>query len=322
MAETPVILLLNTDIPAAIVSRIRDVSPRVRVITAAQHRARPEWLAEAEVLLTSVIDGRVLEQARALRWVQTIGAGVDRVLTPELAAREDLVLTNASGIHAQPIAEHIFGLILMFGRNLHHAALRQHQGEWKSDDLREGLRMLSGSTLGVLGVGAIGERTGQIGAAFGMRVIGLKRNAAPVEGFERIYGNADLLTFLAESDYVVNTLPLTPATRGLIGRDELAAMKPSAILVNIGRGGTIDTDALVDALRSRRIAGAGLDVTDPEPLPRDHPLWRLENVLLTPHYSGAHPGYVERASEIFLDNLARYLDGRPLVNVVDKQAGY
>ncbi|WP_437512139.1 D-2-hydroxyacid dehydrogenase [Sorangium sp. So ce1099] len=322
MADAPVTLLLNAEIPAPVVSRLRAVSPRVRVVTAAQHRARPEWLAEAEVLLTSVADGRLLGEARALRWVQTLGAGVDWALTPEVVAREELVITNASGIHAQPIAEHIFGLILMFGRNLHLAALRQRQGEWRSDDLREGLRMLSGSTLGVLGVGAIGERTGQIGAAFGMRTIGVKRTPTPVAGFERIYGVDELHAFLAESDYVVNALPLTPATRGIIGPAELAAMKSSAILINIGRGGTIQTDALVDALRSRRIAGAGLDVTDPEPLPREHPLWRLENVLLTPHYSGAHPGYSERASEIFLENLSRYLDGRPLINVVDKRAGY
>ena len=155
-----------------------------------------------------------------------------------------------------------------------------------------------------------------------MRVTAFKRSTGRASGVERVFGPGQLAPFLKEAEYVINTLPLTGQTRGLFGPAEFAAMRSDAIFINIGRGATVQTDALVDALKSGRIAGAALDVTDPEPLPAEHALWGLENVILTPHYSGAHPGYVQRASAIFLENLVSYLSGQPLTNVVDKHAGY
>jgi D-2-hydroxyacid dehydrogenase (NADP+) len=319
----PLTIALGVELPAGIIERIRHSSPRVKLWTKTELDRDPAGLREAEVaVITGWLEQERLREARALRWVQTVGAGVERLLTPEIVARSELVITNASGIHAQPIAEHAFGFALMFARNLHLAAARQHEANWQSQPYRETIRTLRGKTLGVLGLGAIGTRIAQIGAAFGLRVIGLKRTPEPVEHVSEVYGPDDLLPFLAQSDLLVNLLPLTAATRGWIGQPELAALPRGSFFINLGRGATVDTAALVEALRSGHLAGAGLDVTEPEPLPSDHPLWTLPNVIITPHYSGAQPAYFEELGELFLGNLERYLRGEPLRNVVDKQEGY
>lgn len=315
-------VLINTDVPASVLTRARDISPHLSVVTEAEFLARPKLLASADVLYTQQIDPQRVATAERLRWVQTYGAGVEWLLTPAVRRREQLQITNTSGIHAQPIAEHVLGLILSFARQLHRAARLQAANVWDSKPLRDEVSTLSGATLGIVGLGAIGARIAQIAAAFGMRVNAFKRSPGGALGVERVFGPAQLSAFLKEAEYVVNTLPLTTETRGFFGPRELASMRSDAIFINIGRGGTVQTDALVEALRSGSIAGAALDVVDPEPLPSGHPLWSLENVILTPHYSGAHPGYVQRASAIFLENLARFVKKDPLVNVVDKSAGY
>jgi D-2-hydroxyacid dehydrogenase (NADP+) len=320
-APTPIVVV-NADVPGSVLTRIRDISPRLTLVTAQELAERPAWLAEAEVLYTHHIAPERVAAATQLKWIQTLGAGVEWLLTPELRRREALIVTNASGIHAQPIAEHVFGFVLMFARQLHRAARQQAASNWDSTDLRDKVTTLSGATLGIVGLGAIGLRVAQIAHAFGMRVTALKRTASPAPGVERVFGPGQLVPFLKEAEYVINTLPLTDQTRGLFGAAEFAAMRSDAIFVNIGRGATVQTDALVNALKSGSIAGAALDVVDPEPLPSDHPLWGLDNVILTPHYSGAHPGYVQRASAIFLENLVAYLSGGQLVNVVDKLSGY
>jgi phosphoglycerate dehydrogenase-like enzyme len=175
----------------------------------------------------------------------------------------------------------------------------------------------------LIGVGAIGERTAAVASALGMRVLGIRRDAARgAPGVAAMYGLDRLLDLLPEADCVVLTVPLNRSTQGMIGERELRAMKPSAYLVNIGRGGTVQEDALVRALREGWIAGAGLDVFAEEPLPETSPLWELENVIVTAHYAGMTPHYDERALAIFLDNLRRYRAGEPLRNVVDKAAGY
>jgi D-2-hydroxyacid dehydrogenase (NADP+) len=322
MPTSPLVVLVNTDVPTSVLTRIRDISPRLTVVSKAELAERPEWLAEAEILYTHHIAADRIASARSLKWVQTLGAGVEWLLTPEVRRREDLIVTNASGIHAQPIAEHVFGFVLMFAHQLHRAVRQQVAHNWDSNALRNDVTLLSGATLGVVGLGAIGRRIAEIAAAFGMRVTAFKRTPGGTPGVERVFGPGQLGAFLKEAEYVVNTLPLTEQTRGLFGPAEFAAMRSDAIFINIGRGGTVRTDALVEALKSGSIAGAALDVTDPEPLPAEHPLWGLENVILTPHYSGAHPGYVQRASAIFLENLVAYLAGKPLTHVVDKHAGY
>lgn len=322
MSSSTLTVLLNVDVPGSVLTRVRDISPRINVITEPEFRARPTWLNEADVLYTQRIAPERVAAAERLRWVQTFGAGVEWLLTPSLRRREDLLVTNARGIHAQPIAEHVFGLVLMFARQLHRAARNQAARSWESAALQAGVTTLSGATLGIVGLGAIGRKIAAIAGAFGMRVIALKRTAASAPGVERVFGPGQLVPFLKEAEYIVNTLPLTHQTRGYFGTQEFQAMRSDAVFINIGRGATVQTEALVQALHIGGIAGAALDVTDPEPLPADHPLWAMDNVILTPHYAGAHPGYVQRASAIFLENLARFVAGNELANVVDKHAGY
>jgi phosphoglycerate dehydrogenase-like enzyme len=236
-----------------------------------------------------------------------------------MAAR-GIVLTNASGVHAFPISETILAMMLAFARKLHLSIRHQEQRAWKSVGP---LGEIHGQTMGVIGVGAIGEETARLGKAFGMKVLGVRRSGAPSPHVDRMYGQDGLDEVLQQSDYVIVTLPLTPETRHLIGQREFMRMKASAYFINIGRGGTVHTEALLDALREGRIAGAGLDVFEQEPLPAASPLWEQENVIITPHNSGATVYYDDRAADIFLANLKAYLhNGRPSINVVDFNKNY
>lgn len=257
-----------------------------------------------------------------LRWFQQWGAGADWLLRyPELIER-DLIITNASGVHAIPISEHIFALLLALARRLPEAWQAQRDHIWHRQTMGEVFE-LAGKTMVLVGLGDIGERTAKIASAMEMRVIGVRRNPQrPVPGVDRIVGPAQLCEVLPEADFLVLTVPLTPETEHLIGEEELHLLKPTCVLVNIGRGRTVDQSALIRALAEGRLGGAGLDVFDPEPLPADSPLWDMPNVIITAHYAGRTPAYDERAMEIFLDNLTRYQSGQPLRNVVDKRLGY
>lgn len=258
-----------------------------------------------------------------LRWFQQWGAGADWLLRHPDVAASQLIVTSGSGIHAIPISEHILALILALGRGLHTAIRHQVQHKWQSPTDWGTLFELPGKTMLLIGVGAIGERTAEIATALGMRVIGVRRDPSiGAPGVAAMHPPQALLDLLPEADFVVLTAPLTPETHHLIDARALQAMKPSAYLVNIGRGGTVDEPALIAALRQGRIAGAGLDVVAQEPLPSDSPLWAMPNVIITAHYAGATPHYDERAMPIFLENLRRYLAGEPLQNVVDKTLGY
>jgi phosphoglycerate dehydrogenase-like enzyme len=313
-------VLVTGEIPAAVLRAIKEASPRLEILTDDDRKRDPACLEEIEVLYGG-LSREELARARRLRWWQTSGAGVNGLLTPDLI-RASLRVTNASGIHAEPITEHFFGMLLALIRRLPLAWEQQREQRWDRALSGPGLGMIAGKTLGLLGVGAIGSQAAKVGAAFGMRPIGLRRNPAPVPYVEQIYGPEELEPFLGETDVLFNSLPLTPKTRRILDARSLAWLKPGAILANVGRGATIDTEALVAALAAGRLGGALLDVTDPEPLPAGHPLFDRENVLITPHYAGSHPGYEERAARVFLENLRRYLDGEPLINEVDKEAGY
>jgi phosphoglycerate dehydrogenase-like enzyme len=278
-------------------------------------------LPEVEIA-TGHVPPVLLARMPKLRWYQQWGAGADWLLRhPEIAGR-DFILTNASGVHAIQISEHILALLLAFARRLPQAIRAQARGEWERQE-RESLFELAGKTMVLIGVGAIGGRTARLAAALEMRVIGVRRNPGePAPGVARMVGPDRLLEVLPLADFVVLTIPLTPETRHMIGERELRAMKPNATIFNIGRGGTIDEAALIKALAEGWIAGAGLDVFEKEPLPADSPLWQMDNVIVTAHYSGATPYYNERALAIFLDNLRRFVAGAPLQNVVDKSLGY
>ena len=210
----------------------------------------------------------------------------------------------------------------MLNHRLHEAWLMQRDGQWKSPPTVRQITTLPGRRLCVLGLGVIGQRCAKLGAAHGMSVVGLRRHPRPHEHCQAVYGPDRLADALAGADVVMNLLPGTSATAGMIGAEQLELLADGAVFLNAGRGSTVDTDALAEALRSGKLGGAGLDVVDPEPLPPGHPLWTMPNVLLTPHYSGLVADYHARAESVFLANLQRYLAGRPLQGVVDKEAGY
>jgi phosphoglycerate dehydrogenase-like enzyme len=303
------------------VERIRAAAPGMRVLWTRDLAQIEEALDDIEIAVGG-FPHHLLPRARGLRWMQQWGAGADWLLRTPQAVELDFVLTSASGVHAIPISEQILAYLLAFARGLHRAICAQVRHQWHQET-KDTLFELAGQTLLLIGVGAIGGRTAEVAAALGMRVLGLRRdpeNGAP--GVEAMYGPERLLDLLPEADFVVTTAPLTAETQGMIGERELRAMKPTAYIINIGRGGTIQEQVLIRALRKGWIAGAGLDVFATEPLPADSPLWDMENVILTGHYAGMTPRYDERALAIFLDNLRCYRAGQPLRNIVDKKLGY
>ena len=309
------------DVPEERLDQIRALYPDWRVL-ATNDPAEMEALLDEIEIAAGGFPRDLMLRAPHLQWYQQWGAGADWLLRTPEAEEQDWTLVNASGVHAIPISEHLLAFMLAFARGLNLAFHMQQQHVLKKAARAE-LFELAGKTVLLVGVGAIGERTAQVCSALGMRVWGVRRNPdLPAEGVEAMYDSQRLPELLPQADFVVLTIPLTHETRGMIGESELRAMKPTAYLINIGRGGTVQTDALVRALQQGWIAGAGLDVVDPEPLPPDSPLWEMENVILTGHYSGLTPHYFERAFAIFLDNLQRYKSGQPLRNIVDKTLGY
>lgn len=308
-------------------------------------RAGPEVLEAvqgAHVYLGWGIPEAIVEAGQGLEWVHSAVAGVGGSLSPAMLA-SPVVFTNSAGIHAAPIAETVLGMILHFGRGLDFALEGQRRGEWWQEPFYEAdapLFELSDATVGIVGFGGIGREVARRVAALGARVIALKRSEPiaddtdlePVGGgaslrerIEVLRGASGLERLLSGSDVVVAAAPETDETRGLLGAEELARLRPGALLVNVARGSLVDEEALLDALTHGRLRGAGLDVFREEPLPEGHPLWALPNVLLTPHVSPVTHGFWRRETELILRNLERYLAGMAVgewENVVDKRAGY
>jgi phosphoglycerate dehydrogenase-like enzyme len=285
-------------------------------------KALAATLAVTEVVFTNpIIPSDIADRSPNLRWLQLTSAGVDRLLDSPLV-RSGVTVTTASGIHAVTISEYVLGAMLTFAKGFTHAVRSQQQSQWSPYGPQE----LEGQTVGIVGMGAIGSHVAELSHAFGMRVLAIRRSVdqrTPGEGpVDELLPTSDLPYLLGESDYVVLAMPLTPESTRLIGEAELRAMKPSAVLVNIARGAVIDEPVLIRAMKERWIAGAALDVFEKEPLPSDSELWGLENVLLTPHISGGTPRYMERAVDLFCENLRRYLAGETLRNVVDPARGY
>jgi phosphoglycerate dehydrogenase-like enzyme len=264
----------------------------------------------------------LLPEASNLRWFQQWSAGAEWLLDHPEVQEMDFTLTNASGVHAIPISEHIFAFLLAFARDLRRSWQAQLEHQWDELSNRDTFEV-AGKTMLLIGVGEIGERTAHIADGLGMHVIGVRHDPSKEEaGVDEMRGQDDLLEVLPQADVVVSTVPLTEETRHMLGAAEFAAMKRGAYFINIGRGGTVDQEALIEALRSKQIAGAGMDVFQEEPLDQASPLWAMENVLITPHSSGVTPQYNERAFAIFIDNLERYMQGQALQKVVDKRSGY
>ncbi len=319
--------------------KLRRVSPRL-IVEQKTCRSDDDVVAaldsDVQVLYT-FYTGFPLEKAPRLCWVQLHSAGANHTLETPLW-QNDIPITTSSGIHAVPIAEYVFASILAFSHHVPRMIYYQQRAEWPKDRWAKFVPgELRGQTLGILGYGSIGREVARLAKAFGMRVLAMKRDVSdrrdhgwrlPGTGDpegrlpDRYFGPEALHDMLSESDFVVVTVPLTGATRQLMGAAEFEAMKRNAYLVNISRGEVVDQAALVAALRKGQIAGAGLDVFDPEPLPADSPLWTLDNVILSPHVSGFTPHYDDWVTDLFADNLRRWLAGEELLNLVDRRHGY
>ena len=329
-------VVVGARLPDQLLNEVRAAAGEDADVTSAA--SEPEILAalpNAEVYLAGPLNARLLEAARSLRWVHATGAGVEGLLFPEFVAREEVLFTNSRGAHHIAMPEYVLMAMLSWTHHLPALIRAQAQREWVKPVPEE----VYGKTLGLLGYGEIGRATAARAAPLGVRCIALRRhasgtdrsvratprNAQDTDGaelVERTYAPHELHDFLAASDFVVNSLPLTAETRGLIGAAELRAMRPTAVLIHLGRGPTVQSDALLQALKEKTIAGAFLDVFDEEPLRADSPFWELENAILTSHTSGNSVHYLERAVGMFCENLRRYVKGEPLKNVVDKRLGY
>jgi phosphoglycerate dehydrogenase-like enzyme len=298
-----------------LVAAFPDSVPPAAVERAATPAETRDRLPDAEVVVTFRFDSDLLADAPNLRWIQALSAGVDSY-DREALADAGVALTNASGVHAEPIAEQVLGYMLAFERDLVTWARNQHRGVWERN--ADGVGELRGKTLGVVGLGAIGTRVAELGSALGMAVVGTKRDVSNApDAVDEVLPAAEYRTLLRRADYAVLACPLTPETEGMVGGDEFRLMPSDAVLVNIARGGVVDQDALVSALQGSKIGGAALDVFETEPLPPESVLWDLSNVLLTPHMAGSTPQYLDRCAEIFGENYDRYVAGDPLRNRVD-----
>jgi phosphoglycerate dehydrogenase-like enzyme len=297
-----------------------DNDGRYRIAEAVPSEAE---LAEADVLIGWQVTPEQLDQARRLRWFHAGSAGVEH-LDLKAIREHGVVLTNSRGVSAPNMAEHALGMMIALARRFPRLMREQAAHSWRDDDTHREVRELAGETVLIIGTGEIGSQLARRAAALDMRVEGVRRRvgAEARAHFDRMWSTEELGDALGGADHVVVTLPDTPDTRGLLDASAFAACKPGAMIYNVGRGPVINTEALVAALQSGHLGGAGLDVTDPEPLPADSPLWDLENVLITAHTSGATPRYWDRQEALISDNLARFLEGRPLRNLVDFDHAY
>jgi phosphoglycerate dehydrogenase-like enzyme len=295
------------DTPGWVLERMRTAVPGVEFVHARTPDEAVRKIPDAEVVFSSVVRPEMFDAAGRLRWIHSPAAGIGGMLFPSLVS-SDVILTNSRGMHAETIAEHVIALTLALFRDLPTAVRRQSARVWAQEELSvPGPRLLRDSTMGIVGLGGIG-------AAIASAASGL--------GIQAAYPIAALHDRLPHWDVVVLAAPQTQDTEGLIGAPELALMRRTAILVNIARGKLVREADLIDALDRGLIGGAALDVVEHEPLDSASPLWSLPNVLLTPHVAGFRPQYWERLADLFIENLRRYRANQPLLNVVDKEAGY
>jgi phosphoglycerate dehydrogenase-like enzyme len=327
-------LVIHPPVEAARLARIQAAAGAMSVVNAGSESEAAAAVGDADAFFGKITPA-LLAAARRLRWIQSPTASLEHYVFPELVAHP-CTLTNMRGLFSDVIADSVYGYLLCFARNLHRYIRNQASARWapvggeggrhdfafgpgtvSSIDRAHG--QLGGSTLGIVGLGNIGEEVARRAPVFGMRVVAVDpvRTSAPPE-IEALWPVDRLPELLAASDWVVIAAPHTPATEKLFRRPQLAQMKRTAHLVNIGRGAIVDLAALVEALRAGEIAGAALDVFETEPLPSEHPLWRMENVILTPHVAGFSPVVAERHLALLVDNVGRFARGEPLRNVVHK----
>jgi phosphoglycerate dehydrogenase-like enzyme len=337
MTDGQIKVIVALDFSDEIMAQLRAVSPRYHIERHHPNVPESAW-ADAEVLYTI---HRFPEPAQAprLRWIQLHNAGVEQSLKNSIVRAEDVDVTNGSGIHAVQMAEYSLMMMMAFAYQLPLTLKLQAKAEWpeKPHHIFQP-RELRGQTLGIAGYGAIGRELARQADALGMTVLASKSNVkhpADTDTYTepgtgdpsgsipaRLYPSEALASMAAECDFLVITIPMTDSTANIVNETVLSAMKKTAILINIGRGGVVDEAALISALAANKIGGAALDVFQEEPLPTSSPLWNFDNVILTPHIAGNSVHYHEKAAALFAENLQRYLEKRPLLNRVDRKRGY
>jgi len=299
---------------------LRAALPEDRIIRIEGDDLGPAADAEAVLGGFTVERFRAAAALRHVRWVHTFSAGVDRYM-PELVGRPDLLLTNNSGAYDVPISEHVIAMIFAAAKRVPEHLLAQGRSEWQREVPHAEVR---GATLVILGMGSIGGELARLASGVGMRVIGVRRDASRPggPGVERVVPSEHFAEVARDADYLAVTAALTPDTQGMVSAAVIAGLKPTAWVINIARGPIVDEAALAAALAEHRIGGAALDVFETEPLPAASPLWKLDNVILTPHVSNSSPNVRERSLALVVENVRRFKAGEPLLNLVDRSAGY
>jgi phosphoglycerate dehydrogenase-like enzyme len=305
--------------------RLRQEFPQLEVFHLSGYDRANQEIADADIVIAWSLRGEQIKAARKLKWIHSTATAVHALMSLELRA-SDIMVTNARDVHGPVVAEHAMALVFALAKRLPQAARYQRQRHWAQQDIWNAFprpRELSGATMTIVGVGGIGRPLAKMASSLGMRVVGVREHPERTcEGVEVMHSFAKVDQALGEADFVVLALPVTPKTDRLMNAARLAHLKPSAYLINVGRGVLIDEEALIQALRAKRFAGAALDVTAEEPLPRESPLWEMENVFITPHIASLTEQMWERHYMTFTENLRRFLDGTALSWVVDKEKGY
>ncbi len=311
--------------PEWFAERLRRDFPQLEVAHLSSYDRVTEEIADADIAISWSLRGEQIQAARKLKWIHSTATAVHALMSPELLA-SDIVVTNARDVHGPVVAEHAMALAFALAKRLPQAVRFQQQKHWAQHDLWQASprpRELNGATMTIVGLGGIGRPLAGLASAVGMRVVGVREHPErPCEGVDVMCGLDSLDEALSESDIVVLAIPVTPRTHHLMNAQQLAQLRTEAYLINVGRGVLIDEDALVRALRARSFAGAALDVTSEEPLPPESPLWEMDNVLITPHIAGLTDFMWERHHRQYTENLRRFLTGKPLWWVVDKEKGY
>lgn len=323
-AMATILLLRNSDeVNPDQIKAIRELAPDHELwMTRKPLDDNPERLAEVEISAGFKPPHELILNG-SLKWHHAFSAGMDWMWEIEDYMNLPMVLTNSSGIHAIPMSEHTFALILAHERTLTKILRNQIKGKWEGTLPGAPMETIAGKTMLILGVGAIGKQVAKLAQAHDIRVLGIRRQPERAcEFVDEMHGRDQLDELLPRADYIVSLLPSTPDSRHILGARQFELMKPSAYLVNLGRGMHIDEDALIAALKNGFIKGAGLDTFETEPLPENSELWKLDNVILSPHCSGDQPDYTYEALSLFLKNLERFRNGKPLINEIDKGMGY
>ena len=288
--------------------------PEVFIHAAKSKEEIGDFVEKMDVLLAFRFPDELMKKATRLQWIQSMATGVDYITNlPSL--RKEILITSTRGMHGPQMSEMAFLHMLNLTRNYPRMLRNQDRRVWE----RWPQPLLSGKTVGILGIGVIAEELARKCKAFKMKVYGISKTAREVEGIDRFYSREELPRVAAEIDYLIVLVPYSPETHKIVNAKVLSAMKPTAYLINIARGQVIDEEALIEALKNRKIAGAGLDVFNEEPLPKDHPFWGMENVIVSPHVAGMSNIYAEQLLPIFEENLRRFLKGerRNLINRVE-----